>query len=163
MQHIVAVAGPGDGLAGNRTAMLLEGHDVGHQLAWMGVVGQPVDHRNGGVLGQLQQPLMRGGADHDRIDIARQHLGGVGDGFGAAELHLGAGQHDGLAAKLAHADVEGDARARRRLVEDHRQHLAFERPGPLAGLEARLSHHRVVQHEAQVALGNGGKIGEMAN
>jgi len=43
MQHIVAVAGPGDGLAGNRTAMLLEGHDIGHQLAGMGVVGQSID------------------------------------------------------------------------------------------------------------------------
>ena len=127
MQHIVAVAGPGDGLAVDRAAMLLEGHDVGHELAGMGVVGQPVDDRHGGVLGQFEQPLMRGGADHDRIDIARQHLGRVGDGLGAAELHFGAGQHDGLAAELAHADVEGDARARRRLVEDHRQHLAVER------------------------------------
>ena len=32
-----------------------------------------------------------------------------------------------LAAELAHADIEGDARAGRGLVEDHRQHLALER------------------------------------
>jgi hypothetical protein len=35
-----------------------------------------------------------------------------------------AGQHDGLAAELAHGDVERHARARRGLVEHHREHLA---------------------------------------
>ena len=43
-----------------------------------------------------------GRADHDRVDIARQHLGRVGDRLAAAELHFGAGQHDRLAAELAH-------------------------------------------------------------
>ena len=59
MQHIVAVAGPGDGAAGDAAAMLLEGHHVGHQLAGMGLVGQAVDDRHRSVLGQLQQPRMR--------------------------------------------------------------------------------------------------------
>ena len=155
MQHVVAVAGPGEGLAGHRTAMLLEGHDVGHELAGMRVVGQPVDDRHGGVLGEFEQPRMVGGADHDGVDIARQHLGRVGDGLGAAELHLGAGQHDRLAAELAHADVEGDARARRRLVEDHRQHLAVERLRALAGLQPRLARGGVVEHAAQLGRRNG--------
>ena len=68
------------------------------------------------------------GADHDGVDVAREHARRIGDGLAAAELHLLAGQHDGLAAELAHGDVERDARARRRLVEDHRQRLAGERP-----------------------------------
>src|SRR5262249_431436 len=43
-------------------------------------------------------------------------------------------------AELAHRDVEGDARAGRRLVEDHRQHLAGERTagGTAVVLPARL-------------------------
>ncbi len=67
-------------------------------------------------------------ADHDRVDVARQHARGVGDRLAAAELHLGAGQHDRLAAEFAHRDVERNARARRGPVEDHRQRLAGERP-----------------------------------
>ena len=66
-------------------------------------------------------------ADHDGIDVARQHPRGIGDGLAAAELHLGAGQHDRFAAELSHADIERYPRAGRRLLEDHRQGLAFER------------------------------------
>src|SRR5262249_34725533 len=52
---------------------------------------------------------------------------GVGDGLAAAELHLRTGQHDGFAAELAHADVEGDAGTRRGPLEDHGQRLALKR------------------------------------
>ena len=61
------------------------------------------------------------------VDIARQHARGVGDGLAAAELRAVALQHDRIAAELAHADLEGDAGAGRRLLEDHRQRLAGER------------------------------------
>ena len=107
--------------------MLLEGHHVGHHLAGMRAPRQPVDHRHGGVARELDQRLVIEDADHDGVDIAREHARGVGDGLAAAELHLLAGEHDGVAAELAHRDVERDARARRRLVEDHRQRLAGER------------------------------------
>ena len=45
-------------------------------MIWQGWrrVGQAVDHRHGGVLGQLDHVLVVVGADHDRVDIARQHL-----------------------------------------------------------------------------------------
>ena len=66
-------------------------------------------------------------ANDDRIHIAREHARGVGDGLAAAQLHLSPGQHDQLAAELAHADIERDAGAGRRPVEDHRQRLADER------------------------------------
>jgi len=72
----------------------------------MGAPRQPVDHRHRGVPRQLDQHLVIERADHDGIDIARQHARGVGDGLAAAELHFLAGQHRGVAAKLAHRHLE---------------------------------------------------------
>jgi hypothetical protein len=54
-QHVVGVAGPGDALALDRALALLEGHDVGHDLAGMLALGQAVDHRDGGVFRHLDQ------------------------------------------------------------------------------------------------------------
>ena len=79
--------------------------------------------------------LVRRGADHDGIDIARQHPGGIGDGLAAAELHVGAGQEQRLAAELAHADVEGDAGARRGLAR---------RSSPASCPVERLRRHRAL-------------------
>ena len=53
-QHIVGVAGPRHGAAADRTAMLLERHDVGHHLAGMRTPRQAVDHRHGGVTRKLR-------------------------------------------------------------------------------------------------------------
>src|SRR5262249_16809862 len=81
--------------------------------------------------------------------------------FAAAELHLLAGQHDGLAAELAHGDVERYPRAGRRLVEDHRQHLSGDRERP-GGAGARLHGAAVVDDAAQLAGGDVDEIEEMA-
>ena len=93
----------------------------------MGDARQPVDHRNGRVPGQLAHHVVVEQADHHRVDIAREHARGVGDGLLAGELHVAAAHHDVAAAELRHADIEGDARARGMLVEDQRQHAALER------------------------------------
>ena len=39
-------------------------------------------------LRKLDQRFVVEDADHDRVDIAREHARGVGDGLAAAELHL---------------------------------------------------------------------------
>ncbi len=91
-------------------------------------------------------------ADDDTVDEAREDAGGVGDGFAAAELHLRAGETTTSPPSWRIADVEGDARARRGLVEDHRQRLAGERlvaRGAAAAPRA-LDRRRGVENGAQV-------------
>ena len=127
-RDVVAVAAPGHDLAGDRPLLFLQGHHVGHDLARVRGVGQPVDHRHGRVARQLVELLRLVGADHDRVDIARQHARRVGDGLAAAELAVGGVQKDRIAAELAHRHLERDAGPGRRLLEDHRQGLAGERP-----------------------------------
>ncbi len=107
--------------------MLFESEDVRHHLAGMGLLGQAVDDRNRRVARQFLHVGMVENADHDRVDIARKNARGVGEGFAAAQLHLGARKHDRFAAELAHRQIERDARARRGTIEDHRQRLARQR------------------------------------
>ena len=164
-EHVVGIAGPGHGLAADRPAMLLEGQHVGQHLAGMRAPGQPVDHRHGGVARELGHRLVVERADHDDVDIAREHAGGVGDGLAAPELHLLPGQHDGLAAELAHGDVERHPRAGRGLVEDHRQRLAFERLAlgrARPALAPRLHGAAGVDHPAQLLRGNIDQVEKVA-
>ena len=58
------------------------------------------------MLGKLEHAGVIKGADHDQVDIARQHLGGVGNGLGTAQLHFCSRQEQGLAAELTHADIK---------------------------------------------------------
>ena len=106
-QHIVAVADPGQGLAGDGSLMLLDGLDVGHDLAGMHEWSVRPLTIGGGVRGQLEQLLVRVGADHDRVDVARQDARGVGDGLATTELHVARGD-DGVAAQLLGRDLERD-------------------------------------------------------
>ncbi len=76
---------------------------------------------------------MRVGADHDGVGITRQHARRVGNAFAAAELQVVLVQGNGLAAKLAHGDVERDARARRRFLENQHEDVV----GDTVGLELR--------------------------
>src|SRR3546814_9716525 len=89
-------------------------------LAGVRVVGQAVYHRHGGVSGQVDDLLVIVGADHDRIDKARENPGGVGDGLPAPKLGGARLHHYGAAAKLTHRHVERNAGAGRVLLEDHR-------------------------------------------
>ncbi len=107
--------------------MLLEGQDVGHQLAGMRLVGQPVDHRHAGRARKVEKALVALRAQHDPVDIARQHLRRVAHGLAMPELHVAPVEEHALSAQLAHAHVERDARARRGLLEHKRQHAPLER------------------------------------
>ena len=70
-----------------------EGHDVGHDLAGVAAVGQAVDDGYRGVRGEFDQRVVAVGADHDGVDVARQHARGIGDGLAAAKLQVGVIEH----------------------------------------------------------------------
>ncbi|MPL67367.1 hypothetical protein SDC9_13058 [bioreactor metagenome] len=124
---VVAVARPDHLAPGDRAAVLLIGHDVGHDLARVGAVRQPVDDGHRGVFRHLEQRRLLEGADHDHVNIARQNPRGVGDGLAMAKLHFLARKHHRLPAQLAHTDVEADTGAGRGFFEDQCDHAARQR------------------------------------
>ena len=74
--------------------------EVLKRMTRMGLVGQPVDHRHSGIVRQLGQMAVIGGAQHDDIDIARQHPRGVGNALAAAKLHVITIEHNGFTADI---------------------------------------------------------------
>src|SRR5581483_3337505 len=93
---------------------------------------------------------MRAGAQHDRIAIARQHAGGIGDGLAAAKLHVLRIEHDRGATELVHGDLEGDAGSGRRPLEDHSEHRPLAQGlRPLRLLALAFNSDRVVEDRAQ--------------
>src|SRR5262249_36733198 len=125
---IVGVAAPSHNLAGQRPFLFLQSHHVGHELTWMRRISQPIDDRDGRVLHELFQLSRRSGANHDRIDIARQYARRIGDGFAAPQLSIYGVEKDRVTAELARSHFEGYAGTRRGLFKNHRQGLAGERP-----------------------------------
>ena len=131
---IVAVAAPGDDLPRNRAAQLFEGHDIGHDLTGMRGLRQAVDHRDRRVSREFVEVFRAIGAEHDAVDVARQHPRGIRDGLAPAELHLLPEQDDGIAAQFTDGHLEADPRAGTRLAKNERDRLASERPCMVASV-----------------------------
>jgi hypothetical protein len=83
--------------------------------------------------GEHLHRLLLEGADHDRIDHARDDPRAVLDRLAASELGVARREEERMTAELDHAGLEGDAGAGRGLLEDHRQRPAGERLEVLAG------------------------------
>jgi hypothetical protein len=164
-RDVVAVADPGDRPAGNGAPGLLERQDVGNDLTGMAAIGQAVDHGDCGIVRKLGQRGVQVRAHHERIGIAREHLRRIGNRLAAAELGVGVIETDRLPAELTHGDIEGDARACRRLLEDHDEDhvldaLRLERlRNALAGLLHLVRH---VDDTAQHARVDAVEIEEVA-
>src|SRR6185437_7237826 len=133
---VVAVADVGQAQAAQRVVRLAQREQIGERLTWMVPGGEHVYHRDRAVLGELLEHLVRTRAHADRGDVSREHERRVAHGLTARELKLVGAVHDRVPAELVHADVEGQARARRGLLEDQRDAAALERArGERVGLQ----------------------------
>ena len=115
---VVAVADVGEPQAIEVPEALAQGEQIGERLAGVVQGGQGVDHGDRRLARQLLDLLVGPGADHDRVQIAGQHPGGVGDRLATGELQFVPSQDQRRRAQLGHADLEGDPRPRRGLLED---------------------------------------------
>src|SRR3712207_9113205 len=75
------------------TTLFRSGQHVGESLAGVKLVGEAVDHRDLGMLGELVDVTLGEGADHDRDQVAREHLGRVLDRLAPAELEVRSEEH----------------------------------------------------------------------
>ena len=87
--HIVTIADIGKLQSLELAEFFAESKKVRQRLARMAKVGQAVDHRNRGVLRQLDHGGMREGARHDAVHPAFEISGDVLDGFALAQARLG--------------------------------------------------------------------------
>jgi hypothetical protein len=85
------------------------------------------------------------GADHHQVAHARDDLCRVLDRLAAAELRVAGIEVDRRAAELLHAGLEGQARARAGLLEDHHQRAVEQRVIRLVALELVLDPVRSIE------------------
>ena len=98
---VVGVADVGQAQAAQVGAeALAQRQQVGERLARVMVVGEAVDHGHARELGELVDVGLRVRADHDRVEVAREHHRGVAHGLAAAELQLALRQVERVAAEL---------------------------------------------------------------
>ena len=111
MTHVVAVAHESNRAAADAAAGLLECLDVGQQLAGVKPGGHRIDDGHAGCGGELLEHGLLRRADYDDVYHFGQDPCRVCDRFPAPELTVIRSQYDGMAAELAHAGIEGDARS----------------------------------------------------
>jgi len=127
VRHVVPVAHPRDPLALPAAQRLAHREQVRQDLTRVRQVGEPVDHGDRRMTGELQHFVVVEGADHDTVDVARQHAGGVRDRLTPAQLDVAGREKQRLAAQLVGTHLERHPRASARLGEDHGERLPRER------------------------------------
>ena len=153
MGHVVAVPHEREDPTLGRPEAFLDREQVGERLARVLEVGQRVDHRHVGRAGQRLEPLLFEGAEHDRVDVARQHAPGVLDRLTPAELKIRRRQGHRVTAELRHPDLERHAGPRGGLLEDQRHGPARHRirMQPRVDLHpGRQGHHAAELRRGQV-------------
>jgi len=123
---VVAVADVGEAEAGEVATALAQGEQVRQGLAGMVERRQRVDDRHLGSAGELGDRLVGARADHDRVDITGEDACRIADRLATRELQLVSPQDDRSRAQLGNADLKGDPRPRRGLLEDESDAAAGE-------------------------------------
>ena len=106
MADVVAVAHVGDSHALEPAESLADGHHVRERLAGVEVVGQAVDDRHVGVLGELVDVRLAVRPDEDRVEIPREDHGRVLDRLRRAEVQLAEAEVERSPSEVAHAGLE---------------------------------------------------------
>ena len=125
--HVVAVTDPGDRLPADVAQVLLDGEDIGQDLAGMGQIGEAVDDGHLGILGQRFHVRVCEGPDHDPVHVSVEHPGRIGNGLTTTQLDIARREKVRGATQLGDPDLERHAGTRRRLHENHGQRLAQQR------------------------------------
>ena len=94
------------------------------RLAGVLGVGQGVDDRHAGPLGQFFQSALSEGAHGDGVDVTAEYPGDIGDALALAQADFGGGKVHRLAAELFHRQFEADAGTQRGFLEDEGQGFA---------------------------------------
>ena len=113
------------------------------------VVGQSVDDGDRTVFCQILHVRLFERADHDRVEIAREHARRILDGLSAPDLQIAVGEKERVTAKLVHSHFKGDARASAGLFKDHHQHLAAEGSVWRTCLLQRFDFRCAAQHRVE--------------
>src|SRR3546814_2699451 len=129
--HVVVVADPADGAAGQLPPPRLHGQEVGDRLAGVAEVGEQVDDRDAGSGGEALErgvvvhPTPEHGvvAGEDAADVVERLALRAADLFGA--------EGERMAAQLDHRHLAGGAGAQRRLLEVEADQAARQEVGAL--------------------------------
>src|SRR5258707_12384346 len=89
-------------------------------------VGKRVDYRDVGAGGHFFQHALLVNARDDAVNPALEIARHIGNGFALAEAGLRMVEEDDLSAHALNADLEGDAGAQGRLLENQRDEFAAQ-------------------------------------
>ena len=159
-RHIVAIADISQLAPRQITLIFGDGRQIGHDLAGMFPIGQGIDHRHGGIFGQLQQAAVGIDPGHNAIPIAGQHPGHIRHRLPDAQAHLLRPQIKAVAAQFVNAHHKAGFGAEGGFLKE--QHYAFA-----AQRRSRRPGRRGLQFQSpadnalclrRVQVGNGKKM-----
>ena len=91
MGNIIAVANIAKLQALQFFLLFLDGHIIGQRLTGVGIIAEAIDHRDRGVLRQVQNDLMSKGPDHNSFHHSLQVLRHIINRFTLSEADLRGG------------------------------------------------------------------------